>query len=260
MQSKKINDHFKNKVIWVTGASSGIGRALVIALSNIDCQLYITSRSEDKLQQTVDQCKHNNIHILAGDLTSKQVNQQIADKIKSDCGHLDIAILNAGTCEYVDIEQFDSDLFKRQIDTNFMATVYGIEAVLPLLKNSKQAQLIGMSSTAAYLGLPRSEAYGATKAAIRNLFAALRVSLKPHNISTSVICPGFVKTELTDRNDFEMPALISTEQSSKYILNGITAHQQEIHFPKRFSLTLKFIASLPNPIVSWLVSKVAVKS
>jgi short-subunit dehydrogenase len=259
MQSKKINDHFRNKVIWITGASSGIGRALVIALSNIDCQLYITSRSEDKLQETVDQCKHSNIHVLPGDLTSKQVNQQIAEKINADCGRLDIAILNAGTCEYVDIEQFDSDLFKRQIDTNFMGTVYGIEAILPLLKNSKQAQLIGMSSTAAYLGLPRSEAYGASKAALRNLFAALRVSLKPHNISASVICPGFVKTELTDRNDFEMPALITTEQACKYIFKGITAHQQEIHFPKRFSLTLKFIASLPNPVVSWLVSKVAVR-
>lgn len=260
MQSNKINQHFKNKAIWVTGASSGIGRALVIALSSIDCRIYITSRSREKLEQTVAQSANKNIVVLEGDLTSKQVNQEIIEKIKADCGYLDIAILNAGTCEYVDIDQFDSDLFKRQIDTNFMATVYGIEAALPLLKNSRQAQLVGMSSTAAYLGLPRSEAYGATKAAIRNLFAALRVSLQPYNISASVICPGFVKTELTDRNDFEMPALISAEQSAEYILNGIAVHKQEIHFPKRFSYTLKFIASLPNPVVSWIASKVATRS
>lgn len=260
MLSSKIKEHFKGKVIWITGASSGIGRALVTALSEVDCQIFITSRSKEKLDQTIKQNVNNKIVVLEGDLTSKQVNQDIVDKIKDICGHLDIVILNAGSCEYVNIENFDSELFRRLIETNFMSMIYGIEAALPLLKKSNDAQLIGMSSTAAYLGLPRSEAYGATKAAIRNLFAALRVSLKPHHISASVICPGFVKTELTDQNDFEMPALISAKKASEYILNGIAAYKQEIHFPKRFSLTLKLIASLPNTIISWLVSKTVARS
>ena len=254
MLSRKVNEHFKNKVIWITGASSGIGRALVIALSKIDCQIIITSRSKEKLQQTIERCANKNIVILEGDLTSKRINQEITQKIKTTCGRLDIAILNAGTCEYVNIDEFNSELFRRQMATNFMGTIYGIEAALPLLKESENAQLIGMSSTAAYLGLPRSEAYGATKAAIRNLFAALRISLQPYHISASVICPGFVKTELTAQNDFEMPALITADQASKHILEGIAAYKQEIHFPKRFSVTLKLIGSLPNPILSWLVS------
>ena len=255
MLSSNTYKYFEKKSIWVTGASSGIGRALVIALSNIDCQLFISSRSEKKLQQTVEQCKNKNITILPGDLTSKQVNHSILERIDQSEYGLDIAILNAGNCEYVDIDNFDSDLFTRQIETNFMSIVFGIEASLPLLKQSDSAQLVGMSSTAAYLGLPRSEAYGATKAAIRNMFAALRVSLKPYSIDASVICPGFVKTELTDKNDFEMPALISAERSAEYILSGIAANKQEIHFPKRFSLTLKFLASLPNPILSWIIDK-----
>ena len=260
MLSNKVIDHFKNKVIWITGASSGIGRALVIALSEIDCQLFITSRSKEKLKETVEQCAHKNIVVLEGDLTSKQVNQELVASIQESCGRLDIAIFNAGTCEYVDIENFDSELFIRQMDTNFTSMVYGIEAALPLLKKSNQAQLIGMSSTSAYLGLPRAEAYGATKAAIRNLFSALRISLQPYHISASVICPGFVETELTAQNDFEMPALISAQQASTHILKGIAAHTQEIHFPKRFSVTLKFIASLPNPLVSWLVKKFVVRT
>jgi len=198
--------------------------------------------------------------LLAGDLTSKQVNIDIIQQINQAAGKLDIAILNAGSCEYVDVEEFDSALFERQMDTNFMSMVYGIEAALPLLKSSSHAQLIGMSSTAAYMGLPRAEAYGATKAAIRNMFAALRVSLKPLNISSSVICPGFVETELTAKNDFDMPAMISAAQSAEYILKGIAKHQQEIHFPKRFSLILKFIASLPNPIISYLVGKAVLKN
>jgi short-subunit dehydrogenase len=266
MLSSKVQKHFENKVIWVTGTSSGIGRALVIALSSVNCKIFITSRSTKKLQQTIDQCQKNNnnykynIVVLAGDLISKQVNQDILKKIKQTTEKLDIAILNAGSCEYLDIDNFDSALFERQINTNFMSMVYGIEAALPLLKNSTDAQLVGMSSTAAYLGLPRAEAYGATKAAIRNMFAALHVSLRAQQISTSVICPGFVETELTAKNDFKMPAMITAARSAEYILEGIASHRQEIHFPKRFSLTLKFIASLPNPIVSWLVNKTISKS
>jgi len=255
MLSSKVVNHFEDKVVWITGASSGIGRALVIALADTNCQLYISSRSQENLQQTVDLSKNNNIVILPGDLTSKKVNQEIINHISLASKHLDIVILNAGNCEYVDIEKFDSDLFARQIDTNFMSMVYGIEATLPLLKQSSAAQLVGMSSTAAYLGLPRAEAYGATKAAIRNMFAALRVSLKPYNICASVICPGFVKTELTKKNDFQMPALISASRSAEYILTGIAQNKQEIHFPKRFSFALKLIGSLPNPILSWLIAK-----
>ena len=255
MLSKKVYEHFENKSIWITGASSGIGRAIVVALSNINCHVFISSRSEEKLQQTVEKCNQKNITILAGDLTSKETNQFILKQIKDSNNGLDIAILNAGSCEYVDVEAFDSDLFARQVNTNFMSMVYGVEACLPLLKQSKSAQLVGMSSTAAYLGLPRAEAYGATKAAIRNMFAALHVSLKPLGINVSVICPGFVETELTDKNDFNMPALISADRSAEYILTGIAAKKQEIHFPKRFSLTLKFLSSLPNPILSWLIDK-----
>ena len=205
MLSSSTHKHFEDKVIWITGASSGIGRALVIALSSINCKIFISSRSEEKLQQTIDQCSESgNVVLLAGDLTSKQVNKNILQQINQTAGKLDIAILNAGSCEYVDINDFDSALFERQMNTNFMSMVYGIEASLVLLKKSADAQLIGMSSTAAYIGLPRAEAYGATKAAIRNMFAALRVSLQHLNISSSVICPGFVETELTAKNDFKM--------------------------------------------------------
>ncbi len=260
MRYNKFKHHFDGKVIWITGASSGIGRALTIVLSNFNCKVYISSRSAEKLEQTITMCRSDNVVALPGDLTLKKTNQDICKTIKIESGHLDIAILNAGTCEYVDIENFDSSLFKRLMDTNFMSMVYGIEAALPLLELSKDAQLVGMSSTAAYLGLPRSEAYGATKAAILNMFSALRVSLHPKNISSSVICPGFVETELTSRNDFEMPALITAEKASDYILAGIVKHKQEIHFPRKFSLFLKLLSSLPDPILSWFLRKTVVRT
>lgn len=256
MLSKKTIAYFNNKVIWITGASSGIGRALTVTLSQLDCDIYITSRSQDSLEKTKQLC-HNqgNIHIAPGDLTSKQANQSICDSIKNRHGYLDIAVLNAGTCEYIDIDNFDSAIFQRLIDSNYMSMVYGIEASLPLLKQSSHAHLVGMSSTAAYLGLPRSEAYGATKAAIRNLFRALKVSLSSYNIDVSTICPGFVKTELTDKNDFPMPCLVSADYASLEILKGMANHTHEIHFPKRFSYALKAISLLPDFIQFRLLNK-----
>ncbi len=255
-----MDSHFDNKVIWITGASSGIGKALAIDLSKLNCKVYITARSEEKLNEIVTQCAKDNVTALPGDLTDKQTNIKICEEIMKESGHMDIAILNAGTCEYVDIDNFNSDLFERLTKVNFISMVYGIEACLPLLYKSRHAQLIGMSSTAAYLGLPRSEAYGATKAAIRNMFGALRVSLSGKGISTSVICPGFVETELTDQNDFDMPALITAQKASEYILDGISKKKQEIHFPRKFSLTLKLIGSLPNPLLTWILRKTVVRT
>lgn len=254
------NEFYTGKIIWITGASSGIGRALAIALSQYACTLYLSARNQNNLLETQSVCLANTsakatIHLLAGDLSVKTENQSICDSMAQQQGRLDIAILNAGTCEYVDIDRFDSDLFKRLMDINFMAMVYGIEAALPMLKQSSCAQLIGMSSTAAYLGIPRSEAYGATKAAIYNMFKALAVSLKPHNISSSVICPGFVTTELTAKNTFSMPALITAESAAKIILTGIKKHHPEIHFPKRFSWSLKFISFLPISLQYRLLAK-----
>lgn len=261
MLSSKILQHFDKKVIWITGASSGIGRALTVTLSQADCDIYISARSDQGLQETARQCvKPEKIAILDADLTTRESNQEICKSIKERSGRLDIAILNAGTCEYVDVDHFDSTIFERLIQANYMSMVYGIEATLPLLQLSRQAQLVGMSSTAAYLGLPRSEAYGSTKAAIRNMLRALKVSLSHKNIDVSVICPGFVKTELTDQNDFNMPCLIAANRASQYILKGIARRQHEIHFPKRFSYSLKLISILPDTVQFHLLSKLANKS
>lgn len=255
-----MSSYFDNKVIWITGASSGIGKAIATDLSRLNCRVFITARSQEKLNHIIELSGKENVTALPGDLTDKQTNLNICDAIMKESGRLDIAILNAGTCEYVDIDNFNSELFERLMNTNFTSMVYGIEACLPLLYKSDQAQLIGMSSTAAYLGLPRSEAYGATKAAIRNMFGALRVSLHDRGISTSVICPGFVATELTAQNDFAMPALITAEKASEYILEGISRKKQEIHFPGKFSLPLKFVGSLPAPLLTWILRKMVVRS
>ena len=245
----------KDLLVWVTGASVGIGRAVVTELARRGAKVVASARNEQALNQLAADCLPRTVHVLPLDVTDRQANLRAAETIQQRFGGLDIAFFNAGTCEYVDMANFDSALFERTMQTNFLSMVYGIEAVLPLLRTSREAQLVGMSSTVAYRGLPRTEAYGASKAAIKHLFESLQIDLKQEGISVSVVCPGFVRTPLTDRNDFPMPFRVEAEEAAKQIVDGMEAKTPEIHFPKRFSIPFKLLSLLPNRLYVALCSK-----
>lgn len=231
--------------VWVTGASTGIGRAVTIELARRGARVVASARNESALDTLVRECG-DRVQALPLDVTDRQANRWAAEEISRRMGGLDIVFLNAGTCEYVDVASFDSALFERTIRSNFLSMVYGIEAALPLLRQSPAPQLVGMSSTVAYRGLPRSEAYGASKAAIKNLFESLQIDLAREAFRVSVVCPGFVRTPLTDRNDFPMPFRIEADEAARRIVDGIEAGKPEIHFPRRFSLLFKLMTLLPD--------------
>ena len=231
--------------VWVTGASTGIGRAVTIELARRGARVVASARNESALDTLVRECG-DRVQALPLDVTDLQANRWAAEEISRRMGGLDIVFLNAGTCEYVDVASFDSALFERTIRSNFLSMVYGIEAALPLLRQSPAPQLVGMSSTVAYRGLPRSEAYGASKAAIKNLFESLQIDLAREAFRVSVVCPGFVRTPLTDRNDFPMPFRIEADEAARRIVDGIEAGKPEIHFPRRFSLLFKLMTLLPD--------------
>lgn len=238
-------DYFDGRVVWITGASSGIGEALSEVLASTGAKLVLSARSEDKLKKLAEKLGESCSYI-AIDVAYKHANQAAVEEIKNRYGKLDTIILNAGTNEYIDRDNFDSAIFERVMQTNFMSMIYGIEAALPLLKQSASPHIVGMSSTAAYRGLPRAEAYGASKAAIKNMLEALRLNLLPLNIPVTVICPGFVKTPLTDLNDFPMPLKITSERAAEIIKEGLAKQTQEIHFPKAFSIPIKLLSLLPS--------------
>lgn len=231
--------------VWVTGASTGIGRAVTIELARRGAKVVASARNESALDTLVRECG-DRVQALPLDVTDRQANRWAAEEISRRMGGLDIAFFNAGICEYVDVASFDSALFERTIRSNFLSMVYGIEAALPLLRQSPAPQLVGMSSTVAYRGLPRSEAYGASKAAIKNLFESLQIDLAREAFRVSVVCPGFVRTPLTDRNDFPMPFRIEADEAARRIVDGIEAGKPEIHFPRRFSLLFKLMTLLPD--------------
>lgn len=244
----------KGRRIWVTGASTGIGRAVALELARRGAVVVASARNKGALNEMAEACGADRVFALPLDVTDRRATLQAADEIRRKLKGLDVAFLNAGICEYVDVSKFDSAVFERTMQVNFLSMVYGIEAILPLLRASDNAQLIGMSSTVAYRGLPRAEAYGASKAAIKHLFESLQIDLKREGISVSVVCPGFVRTPLTDRNDFPMPFRVEAEEAAERVVDGIEAGSPEIHFPKRFSIPFKLLALLPNRLYAAICS------
>lgn len=248
---------FGQQVIWLTGASTGIGEALVHALQARCQHLFITARNVEQLQTLAE--PYHNVTALAADITDIAQLQQVADHISARFGRLDTVIANAGTCEYVDVDAFDHRLFERVFNTNFMGLVNTVEVALPLLRNSTRGYLTAVSSSVTYLAMPRAQAYGASKAAMTHFMACMKADLVHQGIDVSIISPGFVKTPLTDQNDFPMPMRISAEDAAQAIIKGLEKRTWDIHFPKRFTRLLKFMGALPTALRFAITANMSLK-
>ena len=239
--SNRLNDRPR---VLITGASSGIGAQLAKDYLEDGWQVFGCGRNRERLVAI------KGINPLIFDIGVRDAVQSAGKQLKKLLGEntLDLIILNAGTCEYIEAPlQFDDQLFERVIHTNLVAVGYCLNAFLPFL--SHDGRLALMSSSSIYLALPRAEAYGSSKAAINYLAATLDASFAGHkeseHIRVSVICPGFVDTPLTEKNDFPMPMRVDVHTASKEIRLGLAKGKREIHFPKRFTCLLKLLSILP---------------
>ncbi|MGH1449835.1 MAG: SDR family NAD(P)-dependent oxidoreductase [Pseudomonadaceae bacterium] len=235
------------KRIWLTGASSGIGRAMAEKLAAQGHLLALSARSKEPLQELADQFP-GQILVLPVDLTDAAAVQAVGQQIAHEWGALDWAILNAGTCEYVDVDTFEAAMFERVMQTNVVGTANCIEAALPLLRKGTEPRLVGVGSSVTFCPLPRAEAYGASKAAIRYLFQSLELDLARWHIGVSLVSPGFVETPLTAQNDFPMPMQVSSDKAADTIIRGLEKGKREISFPGPFIAILKLLGSLPNAL------------
>lgn len=227
-------------VTLITGATSGIGEQLAIKYAQMGDTVIACGRNTEKLAEL---SKHNNIESCKFDATS------LKDIKEATIGypHFDRVILNAGNCEYIDdAKNSDSALFERVINANLLSVGYCLEALLPKVKSG--GQLVIVSSSVTYLPLPRSEAYGASKAGVSYLAKSLAVDLM--DVDVTLVHPGFVKTPLTEKNDFPMPMAVTAEEAADYMIKGINKRRKEVHFPYRFTLILKALRILPLPL--WL--------
>lgn len=237
------------KTVLITGATSGIGADLARQYATIGYQVIACGRNEDKLSELAQYSA--NIQTLAFDITQQQQVNLASEQVNN----IDILILNAGDCEYInDAKQFDSELFARIIQVNLIALGYLLSSFLS--KMTQASRLVFISSSATILPFPRAEAYGASKAGVDYLANSLRIDLAKHNINVTLVHPGFIKTPLTDKNTFSMPFLMSSGDAAKRIINGIEQDKNYLQFPKKLTYILKFIAILPN----WIWVKIAQRS
>ncbi len=226
------------KTVLISGASSGIGEALALTLASNGWKVFAGGRNEERLNQLCQ--KNTNIEAIVGDVVDESQVIAMAQRLPA----LDMLILNAGSCEYINEPMaFDAALFKRVIDTNLVSVAYCLEYWLPKVK--EYGQLAFTSSSASFLPLPRAQAYGASKSALTYLAQTMSIDLAPHHIDVSVINPGFVKTPLTDKNDFDMPGMVNVTQAAQAIIKGLDKRKHIINFPTTFTVILSLIASLP---------------
>lgn len=226
----------------ITGASSGIGRELALLYAANGWIVYAVARSADKLNELA---QNPAIHALPLDLTDNTAMQHIAQQLSADGVILDLLLLNAGTCEYVDANNLNLAAFERTFAINFHAVVAATKYFMPLLKASLTPQLAIVSSMAHFFPFTRSEAYGASKAAVSYFVDSLRIDLADSGIDISLIEPGFVDTPLTQNNDFAMPFLVPVTQAANRIYTGLAKGSSRIRFPRRLSVLLKLLSILP---------------
>lgn len=241
-----MSSQIVGKTIWVTGASTGIGAELSRLLAASGNFVYVSARSEDKLQHLLASYPANiqPLPLDVGDIGSCDAAEK---KLNAFTDHLDLVIICAGTCEYDDGPHLSLDVYERVMRTNFLGAINTVRIALPLLQNSSLgARIVGVSSLSALAPFPRAEAYGASKVALEYFLQSLKVDLADQNIGVTVVRPGFVDTPMTEKNDFSMPFIISCRSAADKILMGIAKEKLFVNFPWKMSVPLTLFGMLPR--------------
>ena len=242
------------KTIWITGASSGIGKSLALKFANEGWQVAASARREDLLNQLSE--SNQNISPFPLDVTSRENCEEIFEKIKNKFENIDTCFFSTGTWDPKKEKEIDIDQMKKVMEVNFFGTLNCIKAVEMYFKEKKNGNISIVSSIAGYRGLPNSTGYGASKAALNNLAESLYFDFGRYNVRVSLISPGFIKTPMTDKNQFKMPFLKTPEFAAEKIYNGlINGSSFEIDFPKELTLILKFLKILPDNVYFKLIRK-----
>jgi NADP-dependent 3-hydroxy acid dehydrogenase YdfG len=247
--------NFSGKRVWIIGASSGIGAACAQALLKVGAKVALSSRRIERLEQIARAAKPEQTLILPVDVTQQQQIQTAYQSIMQAWGGIDLLLFVSGMYVPLRADNFDINTAEQTIDANLLGPMRAVAAVLPNMLSAHAGHIAIVGSVAGYSGLPKALAYGPSKAGIINFCETLYYDLLPQGVSVHMISPGFVATEATAQNDFEMPALITADQAATEILSGIQKGEFDIHFPKRFSGFLKFLRILPYPLYFWIVRR-----
>lgn len=246
------------KVVWITGASSGIGAEVARELARRGARVAATARGADALAALA--AGQAGISAHPGDTTDPEAMKRVAAEIRASVGPIDIALLNAGTYRAVRPGEFTAEVFRPQVEVNIMGTVNCIQAVLPDMLARRSGRIAVVASVTGFAALPMASAYGATKAFLISMSESLRADLEGEatGVEVTVVAPGFVRTPLTDQNDFAMPFLIEAPEAARIIADGLERGDAEIAFPRGMTLAMKGLGRLlPGPLRRRYVAGVA---
>ncbi|MDC3068939.1 SDR family NAD(P)-dependent oxidoreductase [Candidatus Pelagibacter sp.] len=242
------------KTIWITGGSTGIGKALAIKFANEGWNVAISARRENLLEEISNE--YENITSFPLDVTKKDNCKEVFNQIKNKFENIDICFFSTGTWDPKKEKDIDVEQIENVFKVNFFGTLNSIKAVEEYFKNKKSGTITIVSSIAGYRGLPNSTGYGPSKSALNNLAESLYFDFGRSNVRVCLVSPGFIKTPMTDKNDFNMPFLKTPEYAAEKIYDGlVNKNSFEIHFPKSLTMILKILGFLPNKIYFGLISK-----
>lgn len=245
---------WRERRVWIIGASSGIGAALARELRERGAKLALSARNAEALQLLA--ADDVSALVLPFDITQSTGALLARDEILAKWGGVDLVLVVAGTYQKMRAEDFDLTAAKQLVETNLNGTLNCLAAVLPTLLAQGKGGIGIVASVAGLSGLPQALIYGPTKAALINLCESLYLDLHARGLAVYLINPGFVATPLTAKNDFSMPALISAETAAHEIVRGIERGEFHIHFPRRFTNWLRVLRLLPYRLYFWLIHKV----
>jgi short-subunit dehydrogenase len=247
---------FKNSVILLTGASSGIGHQLAKDLAAEGAVLALLSRKIELLEKLSSEIKDSTIHkIYKCDVTSKNDVKETITQVKKDFNKIDIAILNSGVGFRSSVLEYSSDSAEKTFNTNVLGAIYCIEQLLPDFISEKRGIIVGISSLGDGKGFPKSGFYSASKAAFTIILESLRIELKNYDVKVITVKPGFIKTPMTDKNEFKMPFLMSVEKGSKIIIEGLRKDKRIIEFPWQITIGAKILRMIPTKWFEAFASK-----
>ena len=242
------------KTIWITGGSTGIGKALAIKFANEGWNVAISARRENLLEEISNE--YENITSFPLDVTKKENCKEVFNQIKNKFENIDICFFSTGTWDPKKEKDIDVEQIENVFKVNFFGTLNSIKAVEEYFKNKKSGTITIVSSIAGYRGLPNSTGYGPSKSALNNLAESLYFDFGRSNVRVCLVSPGFIKTPMTDKNDFNMPFLKTPEYAAEKIYDGlVNKNSFEIHFPKSLTMILKILGFLPNKVYFGLIGK-----
>ncbi|HET7770605.1 MAG TPA: SDR family NAD(P)-dependent oxidoreductase [Chloroflexota bacterium] len=232
--------------VWLTGASSGIGAALAEELARAGARVALTARREAALEEIAGRLGAGGALVAPADVTDRAGLGRVVERIEKEWGGIDLAVFNAGLYVPVDGAAIKAEDYEATFAVNYFGVLHGIEVVVPGMVRRGRGRVAAVSSLAGELPLPRSAAYGSSKAALTYLLRTLRFDLRPRGIGVTLIQPGFVKTPMVGQNDFWMPGLMEVEEAARVVAEGLARGRDEISFPRRLAIPTKVVRRLPH--------------